>query len=171
MGNEQEGATDQDWRVDFDLNGRGVSLSVSPLTSLAEILRDYLGLRGTKVACNSGECGACTVLMDGEPVNACLVLAPQLEGAQVVTIEGLESDRQLAQVQEAFLRHGAVQCGYCSPGIVMSAVALLNRNHYPTKQEIEQSIAGNLCRCTGYQKIVEAIESCSGVDSQIGADR
>jgi aerobic carbon-monoxide dehydrogenase small subunit len=149
----------EECQVHFRVNGQPVSVCAPPLTSLVEILRDHLNLRGTKVGCSNGECGACTVLLDGEPVNACLVVAPQLEGTDVLTIEGLTTgDGQLNPVQQAFLDHGAVQCGFCSPGMILSAVALLAKNHKPSREEIKEAISGNLCRCTGYQKIVEAIE-------------
>ncbi len=157
---------DENWQIGLRVNGQDVTLSVPPTISLAEILRDYLELRGTKVGCNEGECGACTVIVNGDAVNACLVLAPQVDGAQVLTIEGLGTDQTLAPIQEAFLRLGAVQCGYCTPGMIMSGVALLAKNPRPTEEQIREALAGNLCRCTGYQKIVEAISSCIGQDPQ-----
>jgi carbon-monoxide dehydrogenase small subunit len=139
------------WNVQFQVNGRQVSLKVNPWTSLAEILRDYLDLRGTKLGCNEGECGACTVIMDGKPVSSCLILAPQLQGCTVLTIEGVEADPALARIQNCFLEQGAVQCGYCTPGMILSALALLSRNQHPSEEEIREAIAGNICRCTGYQ--------------------
>lgn len=151
----------ENWQIHLKVNGQEVELTVSPLTTLAQILRDHLGLRGTKIGCNQGECGSCTVIMDGQAVNSCLVLAPQTEGAEVWTIEGLSRNGKLHPLQEAFLSKGAVQCGYCTPGFVMSGLALLRKNRHPSKEEIERAIAGNLCRCTGYQKIVEAIQSCA----------
>jgi carbon-monoxide dehydrogenase small subunit len=149
------------WDLQFHVNGQQYQLSVPPLTSLAQILRDHLGLTGTKISCNEGECGSCTVLMDGEPVNSCLVLAPQADNADIWTIEGLGSSDQLNPLQKAFLTHGAVQCGYCTPGFVISGIALLRKNPNPTVKEIQEAIEGNLCRCTGYQKIVQAIQSCA----------
>jgi aerobic carbon-monoxide dehydrogenase small subunit len=149
------------WAVNFQVNGKAVHLQVPPMTSLAQILRDNLGLTGTKIACNKGECGACTVMMNGRAVDSCLVLAPQLEGADVWTIEGFGTEGKLHPVQEAFLDEGAVQCGYCTPGMVISAIALLRHNPHPSEGEIKDAIAGNLCRCTGYQKIVRAIQRCA----------
>ena len=148
------------WRVHLMVNGQPADLEVAPLTTLAEILRDQLGLRGTKIGCNKGECGACSVLMDGELVNSCLVLAPQADGAEIWTIEGLSNGKELHPLQEAFVREGAIQCGFCTPGMIMAGVALLRKTPHPTEEEIKRGIAGNLCRCTGYQKIVRAIQSC-----------
>lgn len=155
-------------QVRLQVNGRPVELEVAPFTSLAEVLRNHLGLLGTKVGCNKGECGACTVIMNGEAVKSCLVLAPQAEGAVVLTIEGLAAEGELDRVQQAFLREGAVQCGYCTPGMIMSAVALLRRVPHPTSEEIERAMAGNLCRCTGYQKIVRAVARCAGESKAAG---
>jgi carbon-monoxide dehydrogenase small subunit len=141
------------------VNGRAVSLEVEPDLTLLEMLRERLGLTGTKQGCGIGECGACTVLLDGEAVNSCLVLAVQAEGSDVLTVEGLERDGVLDPLQEAFIRHGAVQCGFCTPGMLLSARALLDRNPCPTEGEVRVAISGNLCRCTGYQQIVEAVLS------------
>ena len=152
------------WRVKFSVNGKAVDLSVPPMTSLAQILREQLGLLGTKIGCNNGECGACTVLLNDQPVNSCLVLAPQVEGADVWTIEGISTNGELHPVQKAFLEEGAVQCGYCTPGMILSAVALLRENPSPTEDDIKTAIAGNLCRCTGYQKIIHAIQRCANGD-------
>jgi aerobic carbon-monoxide dehydrogenase small subunit len=149
------------WPISLSVNGKAVEVTVSPFTTLVQILRDHLDLRGTKVGCNEGECGSCTVIMNGQPVSSCLVLAPQAEGADVWTIEGLPEGEKLHPMQDAFLREGAVQCGFCSPGFIMSGVSLLRRNPRPTEDEIREAIEGNLCRCTGYQKIVRAIQSCS----------
>jgi len=149
------------WKLQLQVNGQEYQLDVPPLTSLAQILRDYLGLTGTKISCNEGECGSCTVLMNGNPINSCLVLAPQADNADIWTIEGLGSPDQLHPLQKAFVTEGAVQCGYCTPGFVMSGVALLRKNPNPGLKEIEEAIEGNLCRCTGYQKIVRAIQSCA----------
>jgi carbon-monoxide dehydrogenase small subunit len=152
---------DDKWLVQLHVNGKQVKLSVPPLTSLAQLLREHLGLTGTKVSCNEGECGSCTVIMDGKTVNSCLVPVAQAEGSDVWTIEGLSPDEGLHPMQDAFLRHGAVQCGYCTPGFILSGVSLLRSNPDPTEEEIKEAIAGNLCRCTGYQKIVQAIKSCA----------
>jgi aerobic carbon-monoxide dehydrogenase small subunit len=148
-------------QVSLQVNGQDVSLQVAPFTSLAQLLRENLGLTGTKISCNEGECGSCTVIMDEQVVNSCLVLAPQADGAEVWTIEGLTPKEGLHPMQEAFLKEGAVQCGYCTPGFILTAVALLRENPDPTDEEIIEAIAGNLCRCTGYHKIVTAIRSCA----------
>jgi len=143
------------------LNGEEVTVQVKPSALLVEVLRDQLELIGTKVACGEGECGACTVLLDGEPVNSCLVPALKAQGREVMTVEGLASLGELHPLQKAFVEHGAVQCGYCTPGMLMSAKALLNHNPNPTEDEVRLAISGNLCRCTGYAKIVEAILEAS----------
>jgi len=126
-----------------------------------DILREDLNLTGTKEGCSGGECGACTILVDGESRLACLMLAAQLEGRSVTTIEGIASEDRLHPLQEAFVEHGAVQCGFCIPGMVLSAVDLLQRNPNPTRMEIRQGLSGNLCRCTGYQKIVDAVKAAA----------
>lgn len=143
------------------LNGEEVTIGVGPDALLVDVLRDQLELTGTKEACGEGECGACTVLLDGEPVTSCLVPALKAQGREVMTVEGLASGGELHPLQKAFIEHGAVQCGYCTPGMLMSAKALLDRNPHPTEGEIRQAISGNLCRCTGYVKIVEAIKAAS----------
>jgi carbon-monoxide dehydrogenase small subunit len=143
------------------LNGEEVTLQVKPSAMLVEVLRDQLELTGTKVACGEGECGACTVLLDGKPVNSCLVPALKAQGREVMTVEGLASLGELQPLQKAFVEHGAVQCGYCTPGMLMSAKALLDHNPNPTEEEIRLAISGNLCRCTGYAKIVEAVQAAS----------
>jgi carbon-monoxide dehydrogenase small subunit len=139
------------------LNGEEVTVQVKPSAMLVEVLRDQLELTGTKVACGEGECGACTVLLDGVPVNSCLVPALKAQGREVMTVEGLAPLGELHPLQKAFVEHGAVQCGYCTPGMLMSAKALLDHNPNPTEDEVRLAISGNLCRCTGYAKIVEAI--------------
>ena len=139
------------------LNGEEVTVQVKPSAMLVEVLRDQLELTGTKVACGEGECGACTVLLDGQPVNSCLVPALKAQGREVITVEGLAPLGELHPLQKAFVGHGAVQCGYCTPGMLMSAKALLDQNPNPTEDEVRVAISGNLCRCTGYAKIVEAI--------------
>lgn len=150
--------------VDIELNVNGVKyrLRVEPWRTLVEVLRETLGLTGTKKSCNEGECGACTVLMDGLPVASCLVLAVDARGREVVTIEGLSKGEDLHPVQESFLRHGAIQCGFCTPGMVMASKALLDRNPRPTLIEARKAISGNLCRCTGYQHIINAILGAAG---------
>ncbi len=143
------------------INGRSLTLTVPANTNLLDLLRDNLGLSGTKCGCEIGECGACTVLLDGEPVNSCLVLAPQIAGRQVLTVEGLAPEGKLHPLQESFLDHDAVHCGFCTPGMLLSAKALLAWNPRPTETQIRSAISGNLCRCTGYQQIVEAIAKAS----------
>lgn len=145
--------------LSFSVNGEPVELEVEAHRTLLEVLRRDLGLKGAKEGCGAGECGACTVLLDDEPVNACLVLALQASGRKVTTIEGLSDRTGLHPLQEAFIRHGAIQCGFCTPGMILSAKALLDRNPNPTEREVREGLVGNLCRCTGYQKIVEAILS------------
>lgn len=139
------------------VNGREFRLPVSPNRRLLDILREDLGLTGTKEGCGEGECGACTVLVNGRAVNACLVLAPDANGAEILTIEGIAGGDKLHPIQEAFLEAGAVQCGYCTPGMVLTAKALLDRNPEPDEEAVKTAISGNLCRCTGYVKIVDAI--------------
>ena len=146
------------------LNGEEVTVQVKPSALLVEVLRDQLELMGTKVACGEGECGACTVLLDGKPVNSCLVPALKAQGREVLTVEGLAALGELHPLQKAFVEHGAVQCGYCTPGMLMSAKALLDHNPNPTEDEVRLAISGNLCRCTGYAKIVEAIQAASQGD-------
>jgi carbon-monoxide dehydrogenase small subunit len=147
--------------LSFMLNGKPQDLEVPPNMTLLDLLRDEIGLTGTKRGCDVGECGACTVLLDGRAVNSCLVLAPQVAGREVVTVEGLAPLGTLGFLQESFLDHGAVQCGFCTPGMLMSAKDLLDRTSQPSQIEIREAIAGNLCRCTGYQQIVEAIEDAA----------
>lgn len=143
------------------VNDQKYDIAVLPHRTLLQVLREDLGLTGAKHGCGLGECGACTVLVDGLPVNSCLMLAIQAHGCKVTTIEGLASDGRLHPLQEAFVEHGAIQCGFCTPGMILSAKALLDKNPRPTEEEIRGAISGNLCRCTGYQKIVEAIELAS----------
>jgi len=140
------------------LNGQEVSVEVEPGDLLADVLRDKLGLIGTKISCGEGECGACTVLVDGRAVDSCLYPALKVQGREVTTIEGLGQDNRLDPIQQAFVDKTAPQCGYCIPGMVISAKALLDENPHPTRKEIEEGISGNLCRCTGYYQIIEAIE-------------
>ena len=143
------------------VNGEEAAVSFAPYKTLLEVLREDLGLTGTKHGCELGECGACTVLLDGEPVLACLVLGLDCEGRSIDTIEGVARGRELHPLQAAFADFGGSQCGYCTPGVIMTAKALLEKNPNPTQEEIKQATAGNLCRCTGYQQIVEAVESAA----------
>ena len=143
------------------VNGQVHEVSVEPDRSLLDVLRTELGLTGTKENCLEAECGVCTVLLDGVAVNACVVLAPQARGRRVVTIEGLATDGALHPLQQAFIDHGAVQCGYCIPGMVLAAHAFLADHVSPTDGEIREALAGNLCRCTGYQKIVQAVSAAA----------
>ena len=147
--------------VKFELNGEGVSLLVPANMTLLEVLRDVLGLTGTKEGCGQGECGACTVLVDNKPINSCLRLISQVDGRKVTTIEALDQGGQLDVIQQKFIEAGAVQCGYCTPGMILSARALLLENPDPSEKEIRTAISGNLCRCTGYTKIVRAIKSAA----------
>jgi len=143
--------------VDFTVNGERIQLDVSESARLVDVLRETLGLTGTKEGCAVGECGACTVIVNGKAVCSCITLAAGLNGADVITIEGVSKNGELDDIQQAILDHHALQCGFCTPGIVMSAKALLDANPNPTTEEIQQAIAGNLCRCTGYQQVIDAI--------------
>jgi len=144
--------------VKFQVNGERRELDASPTKSLLDVLREDLFLTGTKRGCDSGECGACTVIMNGKAVNSCLVLATELDGSEIITIEGLgRSAGNLHPLQKAFIEKGAVQCGFCTPGIIMTAKAFIDTNPEPTEEEVRDAISGNLCRCTGYTKIVNAI--------------
>jgi carbon-monoxide dehydrogenase small subunit len=147
--------------LQLSVNGEAAEASVAPYKTLLEVLREDLDLTGTKHGCELGECGACTVLLDGEPQLSCLVLALECEGRAVQTIEGLARGPELHPLQAAFADFGGSQCGYCTPGVIMTAKALLDRNASPTKDEIKEATAGNLCRCTGYNQIVEAIEDAA----------
>lgn len=141
----------------FQLNGRPVEIEVAPGRRLLDLLREDLGLIGTKEGCGEGECGACTVLVDGKPRLACLTLAVQVEGKHVLTVEGLAQRGQLHPLQQAFVETAGVQCGFCTPGFLMAAYALLLENPHPTREEVREWLSGNLCRCTGYEQIVEAV--------------
>jgi len=143
------------------INGHSEELLVSSNQTLLHVLRDQLGLTGTKNGCEAGECGACTVLVDGEPVNSCLALAVEMDGREITTIEGLSSDGKLTPLQQAFADLNAVQCGYCTPGMLMAATALLRRNPKPNAEDIQKALVGNLCRCTGYQRIIDAVMEAS----------
>jgi carbon-monoxide dehydrogenase small subunit len=139
------------------------TIQIEPHHTLVEVLREKLGLTGTKKSCNEGECGACTVLLDGKPVASCLVLAMDAHGREVTTIEGLAEGEKLHPLQEAFVRHGGIQCGFCTPGMIMSAKALLDEHPDPAPEEVRTAISGNLCRCTGYQQIVDSVMAAAEV--------
>ncbi|MDQ7848855.1 MAG: (2Fe-2S)-binding protein [Armatimonadota bacterium] len=145
------------YELSFRLNGEPVTTAVEADESLVWVLRERLGLLGTKIGCGTGDCGACTVLLDGRPVCSCLLLAVKAQGREVMTIEGLGQPGRLHPLQQAFVDHGALQCGFCGPGMLLSAAALLARNPRPREEAVREAIAGNLCRCSGYVKIVEAI--------------
>ncbi len=145
--------------ITLRINGEEHEVAVSPNRTLLEVLREDLALTGTKEGCDDGVCGTCTVLVNGKPVRACLLLAIQVQGSQITTIEGLAEGERLHPIQQAFIDHGAIQCGYCTPGMILTAKALLEETAQPTDQEIKHAISGNFCRCTGYNKIVEAIGS------------
>jgi len=147
--------------IAFTLNGEKVQVEVPAHWTLLRLLREKLGLTGTKEGCGIGECGTCTVLLEGVPVNSCLVMAPKVEGKKVETVEGLGTKDSLHPLQKSFIDHGAVQCGFCTPGILMSSKALLDRNPTPTREEVQEAITGHLCRCTGYLQIIEAVEGVS----------
>ena len=145
--------------INLTINDQAYEIAVAPNKTLADMLRYDLKLTGTKKGCDTGDCGACTVILNGDAVNSCLVLAVQTDGAVIETIEGLATQEGLHPIQEAFVEKGAIQCGFCSPGMILSTKNLLDKNPNPTEEEIREGISGNLCRCTGYQKIFEAIDS------------
>ncbi len=147
--------------ISLKVNGKVYEVAVSPNQTLVDFLRNELDLIGTKKGCEVGDCGSCTVLMDGRAVNSCLVLAVQAHGREIQTIEGLESPEGLHPIQKAFVEKGAIQCGFCTPGMILTAKSFLDKNPAPDREEIRKAISGNLCRCTGYQKIVDAIEAAS----------
>ena len=149
-------------RVIFQVNGRTQEVDAPPMRRLLDVLREDLRLTGTKEGCGEGECGACSVIVDGQVINSCLVPICQAQGAQVTTVEGLSRDGRLGPLQQAFLECGGAQCGICTPGMLIAARALLDVNADPTRDEIKEAIAGNLCRCTGYLKIIDAIEQAAG---------
>jgi carbon-monoxide dehydrogenase small subunit len=151
-------------RIQFKVNGDLVSVEVEAHWTLLRVIRDELGLTGTKEGCGEGDCGACTVLVDDRAVNSCLILAVDVDGKAITTIEGLTQGDELHPLQKAFIEKGAVQCGFCTPGMILTAKALLDQNPHPTEEEVRFAIAGNLCRCTGYAKIVEAIEVVAGME-------
>ncbi len=149
-------------RVTIEVNGRSTTEDVEDRTLLVHYLRDTLGLTGTNIGCDTTSCGACTVLLDGESVKSCTVLAAQADGGAVTTVEGLTSDDELHPVQQAFREHHGLQCGFCTPGMIMATVSLLQENPAPTRQQVRDGLEGNLCRCTGYHNIVDAVMAASG---------
>jgi len=157
--------------VTLKVNGEPRSASVAPETTLLSLLRENFNLTGAKLGCDVGDCGACTVIVDGKPVNACLMLAGQADGREVVTVEGLAAPNRLHPIQKAFEDHASLQCGFCGPGVILSAKALLEDNPAPTPQEVRDALAGNLCRCTGYSKMIEAIQEAAAALRGAGADR
>ena len=155
--------------ISVTVNGGKEYLDVPSNMTLLQMLREKLALTGTKNGCTAGECGACTVLMNGEPVNSCLVLAVEADGAEIVTVEGLARDGQLTPLQETFVEHNAVQCGFCVPGTLISAHALLKRNPHPTEEEVREALVGNLCRCTGYLRFIRAVQAAAKDAPETGA--
>ena len=156
--------------INISVNGEEYSLEVKPNRVLLDVLREDIGLTGTKKGCGLGKCGACTVLLDGRPVHSCLILAPQVDGKEITTIEGIAGEEPHV-LQNAFVEKGAVQCGFCTPGMINTAKALLDTNPDPDEAEIKLAIAGNLCRCTGYNQIVSAIQTCTQSNSAIQAEK
>mgnify|MGYP002682124151 FL=1 len=148
--------------LSFTLNNKVISIDVEPDKRVIDVLREDLQLTGTKEGCGSGECGACTIHVNGESRLSCLMLAAQLEGKDITTIEGISIENKMHSIQEAFIQYGAVQCGFCTPGMVMAALDLIRRNKRPSRKEIREGLSGNLCRCTGYQKIIDALEVATG---------
>lgn len=155
-------------QIEVTVNGKQERIEVRPSETLLEMIRERLHLTGTKEGCGMGECGACTVIMDGETVNSCLILAAEVDGKSIVTIEGVGSREKLHPVQEAFVEHGGMQCGFCTPGMIVSGTYLLKKNPRPTEEEIREGLAGNFCRCTGYTKIIESIEAAAETMSKGG---
>lgn len=148
-------------KIECTVNGQREIIEIEPGETLLEMLRNRLGLTGVKKGCEVGECGACTVLVEDEPVDSCLYLAARVDGKEILTIEGLSQGGELSKLQQAFIDEGAVQCGFCTPGFILSAHALLKRHPQPTEEEIKQGLAGNLCRCTGYQNIIRAVQKAA----------
>ena len=153
-------------QIRLEVNGFEYDLLVKPHWTLLKVLRDEIGLTGTKEGCGKGECGACTVIIDGEAVLACLVLAVRARDKSILTIEGLARQDKLDSLQEAFVKYGAIQCGFCTPGMIMTSRAFLNQKPRPTEAEIKQALAGNLCRCTGYVKIIEAVQQVATAEGR-----
>ena len=150
--------------IRFSINGSEVEVDSPPMARLLDVLREDLRLTGSKEGCGEGECGACTVLIDGVATNSCLVPLCQVDGSTLITVEGLAQDARLSNVQQAFIDHGAAQCGICTPGFIVMAHAFLEENPRPTRREVREAMAGNLCRCTGYQKIIDAVVDAMGAD-------
>jgi carbon-monoxide dehydrogenase small subunit len=150
-------------KVTFRINNEKTVLQVRPYETLLETLRERLALTGAKEACGMGACGACTVIVNGIPLRSCLVLTPEVDGAEITTIEGLKEEGKLHPLQQAFMAKGAVQCGFCTSGMIMTAKALLDRNRTPTRKEIVTTVSSNICRCTGYKKIIEAVEEAGRI--------
>lgn len=148
-------------KIEITLNGKSTTLEVAAHRLLLDLLRDEIGLTGTKEGCGTGDCGACTVYLNGRPVNSCLVLSGELNGAEIVTIEGLKIGPELHPIQKAFIQDGGAQCGYCTPGMLMMSKALLDENPSPTEEDIRFALSGNLCRCTGYAKIIQAVQDAA----------
>ena len=150
-------------KIQFTLNGRSISREVPAHRLLLDLLRDEIGMTGTKEGCGTGDCGACTVYLNGKPVNSCLILSGELDGAEIVSIEGLKIGPELHPIQQTFLQDGGAQCGYCTPGMLMMAKALLDENQDPSEADIRYALSGNLCRCTGYAKIIEAVQDAAAM--------
>ena len=144
-------------KVNFELNGKNVTADVTPYTTLTDMLREELGIQSVKKGCEHGECGACTVLVNGLPMTSCIILAPQVEGKYVTTLEGLEYKALMIDLRQAFIENGAIQCGFCTPGMLISSYALLRDKKHPSPEEVKLGIEGNICRCTGFTKIIEAV--------------
>lgn len=163
----QDGIDHVNWyRINLLVNGDPHTIFIKPNTLLVDVLRDNLNLTGTKKGCELGDCGCCTVLLDGKPVNSCMVLAVEADGHEITTVEGVAQNGQLDRLQQAFIDNAATQCGFCTPGMILSAKALLTHNPHPTENEVREAIAGNLCRCTGYVNIVNAVLSAAKVSNQ-----
>ena len=145
--------------IQLKVNGEMYTVQIDPAETLLHVLREKLGLTGTKEGCGEGDCGACTILVDGKSVNSCIYPAIQADGCEILTVEGVEKSEKLSAIQKAFVDHGAVQCGFCSPGMIMATAALLDENPSPTEEEIRRGLSGNICRCTGYQAMVDAVKS------------
>jgi len=153
-------------QIKLKVNDVEYDVLIEPHWTLLHVLRDEIGLIGTKKGCDRGECGACTVIMNGEAILSCLVLAIQCQGKHILTIEGLVQDGKLDPLQDAFVKYGAIQCGFCTPGMIMASRALLQKNPHPSEEEIKRGLSGNLCRCTGYTKIIAAVQKASTTESQ-----
>jgi carbon-monoxide dehydrogenase small subunit len=150
-------------KIQFTLNGKSITREVPSHRLLLDLLRDEIGLTGTKEGCGTGDCGACTIIMNGKPVNSCLVLSGELDGVDVITIEGLKIGPELHSIQQAFIQDGGAQCGYCTPGMLMMSKALLDENPDPSEEDIRFALSGNLCRCTGYAKIIQAVQDAAAM--------